>query len=173
MRLTKDMFRTYKVQPGPFGLRHDQMVARAGLLNNAGWYNAQGEYLGHGDIGVNDLLNVSAGLEDGEFFMVMEENGWRYKETVACKGGATEGEKFYMELGADYVAANCVMIVTRGAIHCVKAHYLNRFRHYGIDRAVPLARELVACLLTPDISETDERSSYDQLVRDLSFGHLD
>ncbi|NBS41333.1 hypothetical protein EBS80_01585 [bacterium] len=47
------------------------------ILQNAGWYNQSGEFIGWGDLAVSNLVRIAAEIENGEEFLIVEESVWR------------------------------------------------------------------------------------------------
>jgi hypothetical protein len=61
-------------------LHHRQMRTRA-FIHNAHWHSGStntchdvGAWLGCGDLSLDDILNIVAGLEPGEVFVILEED---------------------------------------------------------------------------------------------------
>ncbi len=118
MRLIKDMYRDTLLQAGLFGLRKDQMRGPI-LVQNAGWYNQRGEYLGHGDLGHKDLDRILNDIGEDEAFVIFAEETWRSSFTVKRNGGPS-GKEFYKELGTEYAIRHCAAIVTPYGVFVAK-----------------------------------------------------
>jgi len=70
MKLTKSMFGDIKCKS--FGLSNNQMRHNS-IINNAGWYNLQGEKLGAGDLSLPDMVNIAKTISPTEAFVVLSE----------------------------------------------------------------------------------------------------
>jgi hypothetical protein len=56
----------------PFGLINNQ-IRHNSIINNAGWFNINGEVLGRGDLSLQDFQNISKSLPLGEIFIALTE----------------------------------------------------------------------------------------------------
>ncbi len=62
----------------PFGLQHDQWRSQSNrIVMQAHWYNANGFWLGSGDIAAYDLVVVSKQILSSELFVVIAEESLR------------------------------------------------------------------------------------------------
>lgn len=57
----------------PFGFTNNQIRAN-GIIQNAGWFNYNGEKLGNGDLSLKDMENISKNILTGEVFFVLSES---------------------------------------------------------------------------------------------------
>jgi len=75
MKLSKEMFgREFSPnQNNPFGLHTGQMRAGS-FIHNGGWYNANGEKLGWGDLSIKDVKEIKNNLETKQVFIVLGEH---------------------------------------------------------------------------------------------------
>lgn len=103
---------------GPFGLQIGQMRGRR-IVKNAGWYNADGQKIGWGDIGADDLRRIAAEIPGEEMFIVLrqEDAHWRFHQDQPLVHQSTHLTEEFP--GRDYVAKNARYIVTSGACFSV------------------------------------------------------
>lgn len=110
-RLTKSM---YGWDPDPkknlFGLTNNQ-VRVDGAINNAGWFNEQGERLGCGDLSLADMHRISVSLVPGEIFHVLTESNAVWDLPSDLERNAP---------GLDYVMQNSAWILAHNKIIRVK-----------------------------------------------------
>ncbi|TSC58283.1 MAG: hypothetical protein Greene041619_714 [Candidatus Peregrinibacteria bacterium Greene0416_19] len=123
MQLTKGMYGSeFRRQSDLFGLRCGQMRSGTGkLTHNSGWYSAAGEKLGFGDLSKDDLLRVSAELDDGELFIVLGEQDsfWNFVTRPGIIGSQAQTKPDVEAPGREYVAAKCMILVQKGQVHFV------------------------------------------------------
>ncbi len=115
MKLTFDIYRGTTYPPaaaGPFGLRSDQMRSAPVLIQNAGWYNRCGEFLGYGDLAPRDFQRISSEIDEDEIFFVLHEGYWRMPSQA----------KKYLRFGLEHVFHVADYIITRGHVHLVANH---------------------------------------------------
>src|SRR5271165_1679838 len=70
MKLTKSMFGDLKCKA--FGLSNNQTRWNS-IINNAGWYNLQGEKLGAGDLNLADMANIAKSISPEDAFIALAE----------------------------------------------------------------------------------------------------
>ncbi len=73
MKLTKQIY-GYETDPKktPFGLLNNQ-VRGDNIIQNAGWFNINGEVIGRGDLNLTDMHNIAKHLSGAEVFFVLSE----------------------------------------------------------------------------------------------------
>jgi hypothetical protein len=69
-RLTKSMYGDLTCKA--FGLSNNQMRHNS-IINNAGWYNLDGERLGSGDLSLEDMEHISILMDPLDAFIVLAE----------------------------------------------------------------------------------------------------
>ena len=69
--LTPGMYSDFSCKT--FGLSYNQTRSNP-IVRNAGWFNSSGERLGLGDISLEDLHNVSLGIDNSEVLFILSEN---------------------------------------------------------------------------------------------------
>lgn len=72
------------------------------ILNNAGWFNKDGDRLGYGDISYTDISSISKGLEKGEEFIILSEADTSWN--VPAKSNTTSP-------GRDYVVKHAAWFI--------------------------------------------------------------
>ena len=117
-QLTKRMFKTSRSSmnpPGLFGLREDQMV---GGINNAGWYNDRGEFLGYGDITLKCVTRIMAEIDPKEVFVILTEEDWRLRRHPEL-----QKENGYEQVPIDFLARHALLLLRRDmAYWCCRRH---------------------------------------------------
>jgi len=116
-RLTARLWASLSIgQLGLFGLWNEQFTEREspqekrGHRQNAGWYNLRGEYLGLGDFNAGTAVRVASQLEDGEVFLVIDEQGWR-SATHDGEDGMNLDSLLLVERCCYIIFPNSVMLV--------------------------------------------------------------
>lgn len=56
-------------EEGPFDF-YSQQRRRFAIFKQQPWFNRNGEFLGFGDLDINDIKTVATSIEDGEWFIV-------------------------------------------------------------------------------------------------------
>lgn len=108
-RLTKGL---YEPKPMPFGLRYGQKRIDHVLCHSAGWFNADGERLGIGDLNHQDFFAIADGLREDEMFVVVpgyldpDAAFWLLDGLVCTKGPE----------GLEYLEDNARYVILRGKI---------------------------------------------------------
>jgi len=156
-----------------FGLSCDQDRDEA-LVEDAGWYNADGERLGWGSLTALDLRRIAAELADGEVFIVLSvfDSYWGlgYGQGQLPNGCQPYGQNMASP-GRDYVASKCEFVVTR--------HHVYRVDHeaWAVSEHQPLAAAFVGGLICETLTGAQAR----QLIVDparargsaVPFAHAD
>jgi hypothetical protein len=111
-------------QSNLFGLSKDQFRNNDDFVHNGRWYNLAGEFIGYGDLSIQDLLTISRGLEGDEVFVVLNENAG-YDQRVAYKEAIKAGQPLDTVVingipYHDYVAAKCRYVVVAGMVFDVR-----------------------------------------------------
>ena len=111
-QLVKDLYRSPGSKPGPFDLRNGQERNQPERLGyRMGWFNADGERLGFGDLSTGDLARIEREIQEGEAFIATHEESafWR------LHSGDSRGLSFDSP-GRDYVTTHCMYMVVKGRI---------------------------------------------------------
>lgn len=121
-RLVKGMYGLqYHAEPGLFGLRCEQVRGRY-LIHAAGWYNAEGEQLGWGDLAVTDFVRIARELQDHELFVVLSQSRSMYAKSP------------------DYITSKACWLIAPGKIYRIDRHS----RKYGADVDEGMAFERIS-----------------------------
>lgn len=89
----------------PFGLVNNQQ-RNDSIINNAGWFNSNGERLGKGDLSLTDMSNISKSIGDEMFFVLSEaDSGWNMPSQLDASAP-----------GFDYVISHISWGITSGSI---------------------------------------------------------
>lgn len=70
MKLTQQMFGDLNCKA--FGLSNNQMRHNS-IINNAGWFNFEGQKLGSGDLALADMENIAKTIDPSDIFIVIAE----------------------------------------------------------------------------------------------------
>jgi len=111
----------------PFGFQTGQQKFINKLTHNSGWYNKKGEKLGFGDLDVNDLRLIIAGLEPDEMFIVLSEHDsfWRFVTRVSIIGSMAATKPDEKAPGPQYVSEKAMYAFAKGI-----AYTINRGRDF-------------------------------------------
>lgn len=117
MSLTKGMYYNGG-DVGRFGLYMGQ-VRHKEIVHNGTWYNGQGEKLGWGDLGAQDIIRISKELEAGELFITVREypSYWGLPKDVDSEAP-----------GLAFCRENCTWIIKPGEIF-----YADDYRDKRVD----------------------------------------
>jgi hypothetical protein len=85
----------------PFGLLNGQVLAD-GIIDNAGWFNSNGEKLGYGDLSLESLRDIQKTIPKDEAFFVLSEYNTMW---------AIPKELDQTAPGKNYVVENCSWVV--------------------------------------------------------------
>ncbi|MBI2633602.1 MAG: hypothetical protein HYW78_04460, partial [Parcubacteria group bacterium] len=112
-QLYKEMY--YDLNVNLFGLRNEQMRYKDKIMHNAGWYNAQGEKLGWGDLSAEDFKNIESEIADGELFITLYEHDafWNFVVKFGAFGGACATKPEEKVPGIGYIKAHCAYIIAK------------------------------------------------------------
>lgn len=114
-QLTKQMYQSVNV-PGLFGLSNDQLV---GGIQNAGWYNGRGEFIGYGDLERSNVECIAAEIDPREVFVVLSEEDWRGSRHPHLKA-----ERGYEEAPFRFLAEHALLLIRRGQVYwCCRQQY--------------------------------------------------
>ncbi len=141
-QLTKQMYRSVN-EIGPFGLIGSQMRSGA-YIHNPGWYNGNGEFLGWGDLKVDDLQKIAAEIAEDEAFVVIDETDWRTQRHPELKS-----EKGYEHVPVDFLARHALCVIRRGRIAWRDQSFYTRVVE-KLDAAILVgvdAKAIVACIV--------------------------
>jgi hypothetical protein len=75
------------------------------FCHNAGWFNANGERLGYGDLSTEDIKRISEGLQEGELFIVLNESDVPWTKSERHPGDPTAPGIRYVCEHADLIIA--------------------------------------------------------------------
>src|SRR3990167_5469139 len=98
--LLPGMYQEFSVRPGRFGLRGGQIRGgRDKVIHNGGWYNAQSQKLGYGDLATLDIARIARELEGPELFTVLDEHNsyQRYVKKASHLGGLAVVDETLLE----------------------------------------------------------------------------
>jgi hypothetical protein len=111
MILTKGIY-GYNDDPKttPFGLLNNQ-IKSSGIINNAGWYNFDGERLGRGDLSAFDMQKISKWISKDEFFIILNEFASVYNVPEGLDSSAP---------GTDYVMGAASWVIVSGNIFRIR-----------------------------------------------------
>jgi len=126
MRLTKGVFDGANPQESLFGLRSGVYKDPGDFIHNGGWYNAAGEKLGSGDLALEDFGHITAGLEEGELFVVLLE-----RDVFGAVDAETPGD--------ECVAEFCVLLIGPGTIYVVIPEESHNITMWSLGVLDPLA----------------------------------
>jgi hypothetical protein len=70
MTLTAGMYSDLNCKK--FGISYNQQRISS-IATNAGWFNSKGERIGMGDLSMEDIFNISIGIENSESFYILSE----------------------------------------------------------------------------------------------------
>lgn len=121
-QLTKNMYRQGSQL---FDLSDGQLRRGASkVTHNSGWYNQAGESLGWGgDLSVSDMQHIQDGLEPGELFILLGDQGARFPRSripdLDCPGAA-------------YVAEHCCYIINKKNILMVAQSHVKPWDINGV-----------------------------------------
>jgi len=121
-RLTKGMYgHEFSFGEGVsklFGLGCGQMRGQD-YVHNGGWYNAQGEKLGWGDLSIEDVQNIRDGLEKGEAFIVLGEHDsfWEHVEQIGTIGSLSTVKPTEAAPGVDFVLSKARIVIMPGKVY--------------------------------------------------------
>lgn len=106
-----------------FGLICGQM--RGGIdsmTHNSGWYNANGEKLGWGDLSLRDFNRIAEELEPGEVFIILSERDsfWNFVEQIGMIGALCKTNEKEQHPGRKYMQEKAMYIIRPGEIFYVK-----------------------------------------------------
>ena len=126
MELVKGMFGTEfgRKQKNDFGLQTGQMRAINKMTHNSGWYNAQGERLGWGDLSITDMANIRSLLEPDQSFVVLSESDsfWNFVEKTGGYGWQAETNADIEAPGVQYIKDNMMYLINRDGIFGISNH---------------------------------------------------
>lgn len=106
LKLTKLVYGT-EIDPKktPFGLVNNQIRADS-IINNAGWFNSNGERLGRGDLSLQDMSKISKAIGDDMFLVLSEADcSWNMPRDIEETSP-----------GFNYVITNISWGITSGSI---------------------------------------------------------
>lgn len=70
--VTHQLFKDMYLTSNTFGL-HNQQTRPDAIIKECGWFSNRCEYLGHGDLAVNDLVNIAEDICASELFIVLSK----------------------------------------------------------------------------------------------------
>lgn len=128
--LIKGMFGTeFSPTSTPFSLCTGQMRATQ-ITHNSGWYNAAGEKLGWGDLGVRDFRSIQANLEDREVFIILGEQDsfWNFVTDFGTLGSLCETKPTVEAPGKEYVERHMTYVITRNDMFRISNYIENKLQ---------------------------------------------
>ena len=129
---------------GLFALRTGQMRSRNKFTHNSGWYNADGEKLGFGDLAVQDFVRIMEGLNEGELFVILGEHDsfWNFVTRLGWTGPEAQVRPTAEIPGSEYVAEHAMYIIAKGEVNQIREFDLTEktTECYGLQMTV-ISRE--------------------------------
>ena len=128
---------------------HDGRMRNGAVYHNAGWYvlgKTAGSCpkIGWGDLGVQDILNIEAALDEGEalFLLHEEDSFWNFVTEVGVIGAFCKTTPTEKDPGLDYILAKVAGIVVKGAFFRVQSlSYKETGEKYFLEREGPALEE--------------------------------
>lgn len=185
--LTVDMYQRLSADSGPshrFGLVCGQISVWR-LIKNAGWYNAQGEKLGWGDLSCLNTVRIARELQSNEMFVILDEQDsyWRTVKSLGYFGAEaiqTETEVGVLDErlgrpsgfgikdefaekfpGSDFIAQRAKFVITQNEIAFPSDAGWHSTFSRGISRDIPRDFEAIQEELDV-IARHDGREVYDK-----------
>lgn len=115
MMLAKGVYgHEFDTKRGPFALRCGQYRFNE-ICHNAGWYNANGEKLGFGDLSDDDFKRIAENIPDGEAFIVLGERDsfWNFVDKPGIIGALCRTKPEHDAPGIKYVISCAKYIITK------------------------------------------------------------
>ncbi len=120
-RLVKELYgHEFRNTSKLFGLSCGQIRNRD-MVHNGGWYNANGEKLGWGDLSPDDFRRISSELQEGEFFIILYESDsfWKFVKQPGLLGSMADVEPDVNAPGVDLVLEKCAYIIAPGKLYSI------------------------------------------------------
>ncbi|MDP2631691.1 MAG: hypothetical protein Q8P30_02910 [Candidatus Uhrbacteria bacterium] len=116
-----------------FGLKHGEIAGGPKkVFRNGLWYSGNGEYLGDGDTGLDDIVRIANELQPGEAFVILTEDDARELDW----SWDTDGR-----LTQEQLNTAPALVMLPGAIHVVRGGEYPKLDYWASGGYVELLKE--------------------------------